>query len=177
MNYRALIQNRKSFRQFQDRKVSTADIEKVQNHYDRHVRRLIPEIKTELLILGVETRDALEGAAGYNQFLVGAPQYLVLLSEEHPRAYLNAGFIMEDLILKLTEMDLNSCWLTFADGADACGIALWRGGHGNHLLLYTDARLRCRQCDSQRTLSGGKSTYQCSSELRCIPCRDEEIRG
>jgi hypothetical protein len=66
----------------------------------------------------VEAREALEGAAGYNQFLVGAPQYLVLLSEKHPLALMNAGFLMEDLILRLTGMDLDTCWLTFADSDD-----------------------------------------------------------
>ena len=118
MNYRALIQNRKSFRQFKDKNVSAADIVKIQNYHNLGVRRLLPEIKTELRVFGVDARAALEGAAGYNQFLVGAPQYLVLLSEKHPMAYLNAGFMMEDMILKLTEMDLNTCWLTFAESAD-----------------------------------------------------------
>ena len=47
---------------------------------------------------------------------MGAPQYLVLTSEAHPSAYLNAGFMMEDLILKLTDLNLDSCWLTFTDG-------------------------------------------------------------
>ena len=126
MNYRALIQNRKSFRQFKDKKVPPADIVKIQNYHHRGVRRLFPEIQTELLVFGVDARAALEGAAGYNQFLVGAPQYLVLLSEKHPQANLNAGFLMEDMILKLTDMDLNTCWLTFASSEDvktALGIA------------------------------------------------------
>jgi len=42
----------------------------------------------------------------------------VLLSEKHPLAHINAGYIMEDLILKLTDMNLQTCWLTFADSAD-----------------------------------------------------------
>ena len=118
MNYSALIQNRKSFRQFKDKQVSDRDLERIRNYYDREVRKLLPEIQTQLHIFGADARAALEGAAGYNSFLVGAPQYLVLLSEKHPMAYLNAGFMMEDMILKLTEMDLNTCWLTFAESAD-----------------------------------------------------------
>ena len=118
MNYGALIQNRKSFRQFKDKQVSSCDLDRIRNYYDRDVRRLLPEIRTQLHIFGVDARAALEGAAGYNSFLVGAPQYLVLLSEKHPMMHLNAGFMMEDLILKLTDMDLDTCWLTFADSAD-----------------------------------------------------------
>lgn len=118
MDYRALIQNRKSVREFSDKQVFFGNLDKIRDYYNNSVRRLLPEIKTELRIFGTDARAALEGAAGYHQFLVGAPQYLVLLSEKHPHTYLNAGYMMEDLILKLTEMNLDTCWLTFADSED-----------------------------------------------------------
>ena len=118
MDYRALIQNRKSVREFTEKPVFFGDLDKVRAYYNQSVRRLMPEIRTELRIFGTDARAALEGAAGYHQFLVGAPQYMVLLSDRHPYMHLNAGYIMEDLILKLTEMDLNTCWLTFADSED-----------------------------------------------------------
>ena len=116
MNYAALIQNRKSVREFRDKVVPFSLLEQIKTYYQRSVRRLIPEIGTEMYIFGTDAREALEGAAGYNSFLVGAPQYLVLLSDQHPHGYLNAGFVMEDLILKLTDLGLDSCWVTFADG-------------------------------------------------------------
>ena len=125
MNYAALIQNRKSVRAFQDKIVPFKTLEQVKNYYRASVRRLIPQIGTELYFFGTDARDALEGAAGYHNFLVGAPQYLVLLSERHAHAHLNAGFIMEDLILKLTDLGLDSCWVTFTDSEqvkDALGI-------------------------------------------------------
>ena len=125
MNYAALIQNRKSVRAFQEKSVSEWTLGQVKNHYQSFVRRLIPEIGTELYIFGTAAREALEGAAGYNKFLVGAPQYLVLLSENHPHAHLNAGFVMEDMILKLTDLGLDSFWVTYTDCAlvkEALGI-------------------------------------------------------
>lgn len=115
MNYSALIQSRKSFREYADKKVSNAQLKAIRTYYRNNVRRLIPEIKTQLYLFGTEARSALEGAAGYNQFLIGAPQYMVLLSEKHDQAYLNAGYVMEDLILKLVDLNMDSCWLTFAD--------------------------------------------------------------
>ena len=118
MNYSALIQNRKSFREFTDKQVPHSILMKLDEYYRDSVRRLIPELKTQLYYFGTDTRAALEGAAGYNQFLVGAPQYLVLLSEKHELAHLNAGYMMEDLLLKLEDMDVNSCWLTFTDSDD-----------------------------------------------------------
>ena len=118
MNCSALIQNRKSVREFTDKQVFFGDLDHIRKYYLNSVRRLIPELKTELYFFGSDIQEALEGAAGYNQFLVGAPQYLVLMSEKHELANLNAGYIMEDLVLKLTDMDLDSCWMTFVSSDD-----------------------------------------------------------
>ena len=118
MNYSALIQNRKSYREFTDKQVPYSVLEDVEQYYVNSVRRLVPELETALYFFGTGTRSALEGAAGYNQFLVGAPQYLVLLSEKAPLAHINAGYVMQDLLLKLNDLDLDSCWLTFTDSQE-----------------------------------------------------------
>jgi ABC-type amino acid transport system permease subunit len=115
MNYSAMIQNRKSVRAFTDKKVPYSVAQEIETYYQTSVKRLIPQLETELYIFRDDVKSALEGAAGYNQFLVGAPQYLVLLSEKDDLAQINAGFIMEDLVLNLTDMDLDTCWVTFTD--------------------------------------------------------------
>lgn len=115
MNYSALIQNRKSVRAFADKKVPASVVQEIKAYYEKSVKRLLPQLKTELHVFDDGVKAALEGAAGYNQFLVGAPQYLVLLSAKDALAELNAGFVMEDLVLKLTDLDLSSCWVTFTD--------------------------------------------------------------
>ena len=122
MNYSALIQNRKSTREFTDKEITYAQLETIRNYYYNSVHRLVPEIRTELHCFGPGSGAALEGAAGYNQFLVGAPQYLVLLSEQHELAEINAGYVMQDLILKLSDMELDTCWLTFTDSEDVKGV-------------------------------------------------------
>ena len=115
MNYSALIQNRKSVRAFIEKAVCTSELESIKEYYSKSVKRLFPEYKTELLVLGTEAREALEGAAGYSSYLVGAPHYLVLLSEKAEYAGENAGYIMEDLVIKLADLNLDSCWLTFTE--------------------------------------------------------------
>jgi len=115
MNYSAMIQNRKSVRAFSDKKVPSSAVKEIQNYYETSVKRLVPELETELRIFGEEKKAALEGAAGYNQFLVGAPQYLVLLTAPGPLSGINAGYMMEDLLLNLTDMGLDTCWVTFTD--------------------------------------------------------------
>ena len=115
MNYSALIHNRKSVRAFSDKSVFFGDLDEIRRYYTSSVRRLIPDLKTELYFFGSDAREALEGAAGYNSFLIGAPQYLVLMSEPHDLAGLNAGYIMEDLILQASDLGLDACWLTFTN--------------------------------------------------------------
>lgn len=125
MNYSAIIQNRKSVRAFTDKKVPFSVAQEIKTYYEKSAKRLIPELRTELYVFCDDVKAALEGAAGYNQFLVGAPQYLVLLSAKDALAEINAGYIMEDLVLNLTDMDLNTCWVTFTDSdqvKDALGI-------------------------------------------------------
>lgn len=117
MNYSALIQSRKTFHEFTDKKVSLAALKSIRTYYRSHVQRLIPEIKTQLYLFDADAQTALEGAAGYNHFLIGAPHYMVLLSQKHPLAHINAGYMMEDLILKLVDLGLDSSYLTFTDSA------------------------------------------------------------
>ena len=115
MNYSALIQNRKSVREFTDKIVLTKALLEIEAYYLQSAKRLLPELETKLMIFGNDTKQALDHAAGYHSFVVGAQQYLVLLSAKHPHAGENAGYIMEDLVLKLNDMGLDSCWLTFTD--------------------------------------------------------------
>ena len=115
MNYAALIENRKSVREFRNKEVPASVSAELRTYYEKSCRRLVPDLATELVILGTDARNALEGSAGYEDFLIGAPRYMVLLTADHPQAVQNAGYMMEDLILKLTDLELDSCWITFGD--------------------------------------------------------------
>lgn len=115
MNYIEVIEARKSVRDYREKEAETQVTEEIRNFHDREAKRLVPEIETQLLVFGAEAKAALEGAAGYSDFLIGAPGYLVLLSKKHPHAGENAGFVMEDVILKLTDLGLGTCWITFTD--------------------------------------------------------------
>ena len=115
MNYSALIENRRSVREFTDQKVCPCALTEIREYYHKDAKRLNADIKTALLVFTEDAKEKLEGAAGYEKFLIGAPNYLVLLSKAHPQAVLNAGYMMQDLSLKLSDMGLGSCWITFTD--------------------------------------------------------------
>lgn len=115
MNYSAMIQNRKSVRAFRGKEVPNEALAQLRTYYEKTCPRLVPEIATELIVLDKDAQPALESSAGYQQFLIGAPHYLLLMSARHIHAGVNAGYMMEDLVLKLTELDIDTCWLTFTD--------------------------------------------------------------
>ncbi len=115
MNYRAMIQNRRSVHAFREKEVPREAIGQLRSYYEKTCPRLVPEIATELIVLDKDAQPALESSAGYNQFLIGAPHYLLLMSAPHSYAAINAGYMMEDLVLKLTELDIDTCWMTFTD--------------------------------------------------------------
>ena len=92
-----------------------AAIGQLRSYYEKTCPRLVPEIATELIVLDKDAQPALESSAGYKQFLIGAPHYLLLMSAPHSYAAINAGYMMEDLVLKLTELDIDTCWMTFTD--------------------------------------------------------------
>ena len=100
MNYSALIQNRKSVREFTGKKVPATALAVIGAYYQNFCNRLVPELETKLCVFGEEAREALEGAAGYENYLVGAPNYLVLLSAKGDLAGENAGFIIGAISLK-----------------------------------------------------------------------------
>ena len=115
MNYSAMIQNRRSVHAFRKKEVPSEAIGQLRSYYEKTCPRLVPEIATELIVLDKDAQPALESSAGYNQFLIGAPHYLLLMSAPHSYAAINAGYMMEDLVLKLTELDIDTCWMTFTD--------------------------------------------------------------
>lgn len=123
MNYSVLIENRRSVREFTDQHICPCALTKIKDYYNESCRRLDSRLTTALLIFGSDVKQKLEGVAGYENFLIGAPNYLVLLSEKSPMAGFNAGYMMQDLSLKLSEMELGSCWITFTD-SDAVKKAL-----------------------------------------------------
>ena len=115
MNYEALIEERQSLRSFEQKEVSATALQEVERYFGE-TARILPEIGLELhCVAGIGT--GLEGIAGYGGNAFRAPLYLVVLSEEKEGWLENAGFVSEQLLLKLTELGISACWLTLTDEA------------------------------------------------------------
>ncbi len=114
MRYMKKIEQRQSTRSFKKKAISKKQAEEITKAF-KNTKRLLPDIDVELVIAGDDAGVRLEGLAGYggNSFL--APNYLVILSDKEPGYLENSGYLTEDLILTLTEMEIDNCWLTVND--------------------------------------------------------------
>ncbi len=111
MDYYNLAIKRESTRSFKKRPISNRQLTELQNYIPR-CRRLLPDIRTDVTILGAEAAALLKGAVGYFGLMIEAPNYLLVSSEPHDYAMENAGYMGEDLVMKLTELEVESCWIT-----------------------------------------------------------------
>lgn len=50
--------------------------------------------------------------------MIEAPHYLLISSPKMDHYLENAGYIGEDLVMKLTELELESCWITVGDSTE-----------------------------------------------------------
>lgn len=114
MNYYQSATKRKSTRDFKEKAVAQNTIAEIKEYFSS-CKRLVPEISVELTVIDPKTAPNLAGCIGYEDFIIEAPHYILLTSEQAPNYLENAGFIGEDLVLKLTDMGISTCWITISD--------------------------------------------------------------
>lgn len=114
MNYYQLATKRKSTRDFKEKTVPESVINELKEYF-KSCKRLFPEIDVELTIIDPRTAPRMNGCAGYEDFLIEAPHYILLTSAKSEHYMLNAGYIGEDLVLKLTDLGISTCWITISD--------------------------------------------------------------
>ena len=126
MKYIEAIEKRQSIREFRKKELSDKQIAEIKEFYGSF-KPLIPEIGTELVVsTGEEIGTRLEGSAGYRGHSFNAPAYITILSEVKDHYLINAGYLAENILLKLVEMDIDHCWLT-TNGSDNVKRALFLG--------------------------------------------------
>jgi hypothetical protein len=63
-----------------------------------------------------DSYDKLKKIAGYNGFMIDAPNYIIILSDEKKGYLENSGYIGEKIKLKARDLGIDSCWITINDG-------------------------------------------------------------
>lgn len=105
------INSRKSIRNFKEESVSPEDLQKIKIIINE-VKPLYDNIAMETFIIvdGEKIHATFKGLmAKYTK--VNAPHYLAFTSETCEGHLENIGFIGEELVLKLTQLGIGTCWL------------------------------------------------------------------
>ncbi|ABR50710.1 nitroreductase [Alkaliphilus metalliredigens QYMF] len=117
MDFYQLIQRRKSVRVYGKKPV---DIERLNDLMDEaeEIKGIISQIDTQFVLIenGWEQEEKLQGKIGYDGNVVRAPHYIVLLCAPKEGYLQNAGYMMEQMVLKTIEYELSTCWLTINHG-------------------------------------------------------------
>ena len=114
MNYLELIENRNSIRDFHKKKVEQSKIDELVSFFNSSPKLI--DVDVQILVSSDDdTASRLSGVAGYRGNTFNAPAYITILSQEKDNYLINAGFMAENLVLKLEELGLSSCFLTSDD--------------------------------------------------------------
>lgn len=116
--YDEIIKRRQSCRSFADKAVGSEVLEEMKAYYEG-CPRLLPEVATELCFFEWGAAENLGTSIGYNGFIIKAPMYFAVFSEDADHYVENAGFLAQGLTLKLTQLGLDACWLTINDETEA----------------------------------------------------------
>lgn len=105
------INSRKSIRTYKEESVSPEDLQKIKNII-KNATPLFSHIPMESFLLedGEKIHATFKGLmAKYTK--VKAPHYLAFTSEIAEGHLENIGFIAEEIVLKLTQLGIGTCWL------------------------------------------------------------------
>ncbi len=119
MDIRKVMLERKSVRDFKDKKVP---VETLQGSIDscKPKYELVCSTNMKAVILedGKKISKLLNGIAGYNGLMIEAPQYILFLSNEVKNHQIQTGYYAENIMLDLESKSIDTCWLNIPeDGA------------------------------------------------------------
>lgn len=114
LDYYNLAIKRCSTREFKKKNTGEQQLEELKKHFAK-CYRLLPDIEVEMMFLNSDVIPQMQGCAGYHDYMIEAPHYMLLLSSVKDRYLENAGYYGAEMILKLTALGLDSCWVSIGD--------------------------------------------------------------
>lgn len=118
MKYKEIISEIKSVRLYKKEEVDAKLLNELEQYYEKG-KRLFDNIDVEVIRKNrEEVFKQLENSAGYNNRMIEAPHYLIVLSEENEHYLENAGYRVQDMMLKAWSLGIASCWISFGDGEE-----------------------------------------------------------
>lgn len=132
------MQSRKSVRDYKKKKIKNKDLILVQGAINT-INDLSKKygVLFELYEDGKLIYEPLQGKGGYYGKMIEAPSYISMdLLDENDESYIFGAYYMEELITKLQEIGLGSCWITIkeVEGGLTDSIFFKSEGHVNFIL-------------------------------------------
>lgn len=111
------LKNRKSVRDFKDKKLDKKTIQKVKEYCQQlENEKSKGDFRFVLYEDGQKVFDALEGVGGYSGVMIESPHYIGLNFKDNKKESIIYGaYYMEKLITELTNLNIGSCWISLKD--------------------------------------------------------------
>ena len=110
MNLYQAIFKRKSVRKYSREKLTDMCFKQIKKVIDDIEGLFDIEININVIEEGRKIYKVMNGLIG-NIGKISAPHYLVVTSEKKDGYLVNGGYMLEEVVLKLTEMGIGTCWL------------------------------------------------------------------
>lgn len=112
MKLEKILENRRSVREYKDKKIQREIIEDLFEDM-KNKRKLQKNIDLELIFIeaGEEAFKKLDGIVGYYGKVIRSPHYIAIASPKEEGYLENGGYLGEKLVLKATELGLGTCWI------------------------------------------------------------------
>jgi nitroreductase len=105
MSLSEFIYKRKSTRKYQPELIDEKSLQDIQNYFTK-IKPLHCDIKVNFSIV---TKKSMKGLTS-----LFSPQYIIVMSENTKGYLVNAGFMLQQVDLYLSSIELGSCWLGMA---------------------------------------------------------------
>lgn len=125
MKWNKIIKDRRSVREYKDKKVDKHLLEDLLMDLNNK-RGLKEDIELDFQLIedGEDAYEKLDGLVGYFGKVIKAPHYLYILSEAKDGYLENAGYFGESIVLRATELGLGTCWIEVSENIDKAKDAL-----------------------------------------------------
>ncbi|MDO5707035.1 MAG: nitroreductase family protein [Andreesenia angusta] len=128
------LENRKSVREFRNKKANKKTLEEIKNAVEKIGRESEDKnICFNFYEDGKSIYKKLDGVGGYNGVMIDSPHYVGLeILNDEPRTLLYGSYYMEKLITQLNAIGLDTCWVSVKDADDS--LLNTRGGKVDYVL-------------------------------------------
>lgn len=111
------LKSRTSTRDYKDKNLDESTVNKIFEIVETEAEKLGKEDLSFLVNTdGESVYKALEGVAGYRGIMIKAPAYIALNAlNDNPASIVKGAYGMEEIITRLNELGLGSCWITVSD--------------------------------------------------------------